>query len=57
VIYVVSDDETVLSIVWQRFTESVIATAFTAESTLLGVARLGFPGQIVELDLTVALPR
>jgi hypothetical protein len=25
-------------------------------STLLGVARLGFTGQLVELDLTAALP-
>jgi hypothetical protein len=32
-----------------------IAAAFTSASTLLGVARLGFPGQLVELDLTAAL--
>lgn len=56
VIYVVSDDNAVLSAVWRRFNESVIAPAFTTASTLLGVARLGFSGQLVELDLTVAMP-
>jgi enamine deaminase RidA (YjgF/YER057c/UK114 family) len=56
VIYVASDDNAVLSAVWQRFTGSVIGPAFTTASTLLGVARLGFRGQLVELDLTAALP-
>ncbi|WP_217708994.1 hypothetical protein [Nonomuraea rhodomycinica] len=32
------------------------ATAFTTAGTLLGVARLGFTGRLVELDLTAALP-
>ena len=56
VIYVASDDNAVLSAVWRRFNESVIAPAFTTASTLLGVARLGFRGQLVEVDLTAALP-
>ena len=56
VIYVVSDDRAVLSTVWRRFNESVIADAFTTACTLLGVARLGFTGQLVEVDLTAALP-
>lgn len=55
-IYVVSDDGSVLAGVWRRLNESVIAGAFTTASTLLGVAQLGFPGQLVELDLTAALP-
>lgn len=55
-IYVVSDEGPVLGTVWRRFNESVIAGAFTTASTLLGVAQLGFPGQLVELDLTAALP-
>src|SRR5712691_9153976 len=54
VIYVASDDHAVLAAVWRRFTESVIAAAFTTASTLLGVTRLGFNGQLVELDLTAA---
>ncbi|MBC6463625.1 RidA family protein, partial [Actinomadura sp. HBU206391] len=28
----------------------------TTASTLLGVAQLGFPGQLIEVDLTAALP-
>ena len=52
VIYVVSDNQAVLADVWTRFTASVIAAAFTTASTLLGVTQLGFPGQLVELDVT-----
>jgi enamine deaminase RidA (YjgF/YER057c/UK114 family) len=55
VIYVVSDDRSVLAAVWDRLTHSAIAAAFTSASTLLGVAQLGFPGQLVEVDLTAAL--
>jgi enamine deaminase RidA (YjgF/YER057c/UK114 family) len=32
-----------------------LAPAFTSASTLLGVAQLGFPGQLVEIDVTAAL--
>jgi enamine deaminase RidA (YjgF/YER057c/UK114 family) len=55
VVYVVSGDRGVLSAVWARLTRSSIAAAFTTASTLLGVAQLGFPGQLVEVDLTAAL--
>ncbi|MFF0449075.1 RidA family protein [Streptomyces sp. NPDC004609] len=54
VIYVVSDDEEVLAAAWFRLNDSPLAPAFTTASTLLGVARLGFPGQLVEVDLTAA---
>ncbi|HEX9339001.1 MAG TPA: RidA family protein [Pseudonocardiaceae bacterium] len=56
VIYVVSADTAVLASVWRQLTESALAPAFTTASTLLGVAQLGFGGQLVELDLTAALP-
>jgi enamine deaminase RidA (YjgF/YER057c/UK114 family) len=55
VIYVVSADGQVLAEVWRRFNASKLAPAFSTASTLLGVAQLGFPGQLVELDLTAAL--
>jgi enamine deaminase RidA (YjgF/YER057c/UK114 family) len=55
VIYVVSDDRSVLAATWDRLTHSPIAAAFTTASTLLGVTQLGFPGQLVEVDLTAAL--
>jgi enamine deaminase RidA (YjgF/YER057c/UK114 family) len=56
VIYVVSGEHAVLSRVWARFQASPLAPAFTTASTLLGVAQLGFTGQLVELDVTAALP-
>lgn len=56
VIYVVSTDVAVLGSAWQRLTSSAIGPAFTTASTLLGVAQLGFPGQLIEVDLTAALP-
>lgn len=55
VIYVVSDDVTVLGSAWRLLTHSAIGSAFTTASTLLGVAQLGFPGQLIEVDLTAAL--
>ncbi|MFJ3876972.1 RidA family protein [Streptomyces sp. NPDC090077] len=56
VIYVRSEDRAELGAAWQRLTGSALGPAFTTASTLLGVAQLGFTGQLVEVDLTVALP-
>lgn len=56
VIYVASGDRSALAQVWRRFQASPIGPAFASASTLLGVAQLGFPGQLVELDVTAALP-
>lgn len=56
VIYVVSDETAVLASVWDRLTSAALAPAFTTASTLLGVAQLGYGGQLIELDLTAALP-
>ena len=56
VIYVVSADSTVLAGVWTRLMASELAPAFSTASTLLGVTALGFAGQLVEIDLTAALP-
>lgn len=55
VIYVASSDRSDLSAVWSQLNASPIAAAFTTASTLLGVAQLGFPGQLVEVDVTAAL--
>jgi len=55
VIYVATDDRETLSAVWDRLTASEIGAAFSSASTLLGVAQLGYPGQLVELDVTAAL--
>lgn len=55
VIYVATGDRATLAAVWDRLTSSTIGPAFTSASTLLGVAQLGYPGQLVELDVTAAL--
>jgi enamine deaminase RidA (YjgF/YER057c/UK114 family) len=57
VIYVRTDATPVLGKVWARLTASALGPAFTTASTLLGVSQLGFAGQLVEVDLTAALPR
>lgn len=56
VIYVVSDETPVLAGAWARLNASSLAPAFSTASTLMGVAQLGFSGQLIEIDLTVALP-
>lgn len=55
VIYVTDDADRSLGDVWRRLLDSDLAPAFTTASTLLGVSRLGFPGQLVELDVIAAL--
>jgi enamine deaminase RidA (YjgF/YER057c/UK114 family) len=55
VIYVVSSAREDLSQVWAQLNSSPLAPAFSTASTLLGVGQLGFPGQLVELDITAAL--
>jgi enamine deaminase RidA (YjgF/YER057c/UK114 family) len=55
VIYVASPVREDLSAVWDQLNTSPLAPAFTSASTLLGVAQLGFPGQLVEIDVTAAL--
>jgi enamine deaminase RidA (YjgF/YER057c/UK114 family) len=56
VIYVTDAADRSLGDVWRRLLDSPLAPAFTSASTLLGVSRLGFPGQLVELDVTATLP-
>jgi enamine deaminase RidA (YjgF/YER057c/UK114 family) len=55
VIYVASTDRADLAAVWRMLLDSPIAAALGAASTLLGVAQLGYPGQLVEIDVTAAL--
>jgi enamine deaminase RidA (YjgF/YER057c/UK114 family) len=51
----VAGDQQAAATAWHRFASSPIGAAFTSASTLLGVAALGFPDQLVELELTAAL--
>ncbi|GIF77738.1 RidA family protein [Asanoa siamensis] len=55
VIYVTDDADKSLGDVWRRLLDSPLKAAFTTASTLVGVSGLGFPGQLVELDVTAAL--
>ena len=54
-VWVASADRDDLATVWTLLRESALADALTTASTLVGVAQLGYPGQLVELDLTAAL--
>jgi hypothetical protein len=56
VIYVASPRQPDLAAAWRQLNDSPLGPAFSTASTLLGVAQLGFTGQLIELDLTVALP-
>ena len=56
VIYVVSADSAVLARAWHQLHASPLAPAFATARTLLGVTALGYSGQLVEIDLTAALP-
>ena len=55
VVYVASADRDDLAAVWVRLRESDLSAAFSSASTLLGVSQLGFPGQLVEIDVTAAM--
>jgi enamine deaminase RidA (YjgF/YER057c/UK114 family) len=57
VIYVASPDRDDLAAVWTRLRDSPVAAAFTSASTLLGISQLGFPGQLVEIDVTATPAR
>ncbi|WP_028923007.1 RidA family protein [Pseudonocardia acaciae] len=55
VVYVVATDYQAPARAWHRFHRSEIGAALTAASTLVGVSTLGFPDQLVELELTAAI--
>ncbi|MGH2614557.1 MAG: RidA family protein [Thermomicrobiales bacterium] len=52
-VYVASADGADLVAVWEEVQRSPIAAA---ASTLLGVALLGYPGQLVEIEAIAAVP-
>ncbi len=52
-VYVVGKSEADLATVWKVVQASALAPA---ASTLLGVALLGYPGQLVEIEAVAALP-
>ncbi|MCC3763677.1 RidA family protein [Glycomyces sp. TRM65418] len=57
IVYVVSDDSGTVGGAWHRlFEHPDLGPAFRAASTVTGVTALGYPGQLVEVDLTARLP-
>lgn len=54
-VYVVADDPAVLSAVWDVVRASGLSTG-PHSSTLVGVACLGYPGQLVEITATAVVP-
>ncbi|MFF7857155.1 Rid family hydrolase [Streptomyces sp. NPDC007904] len=54
-VYVVADDPAVLSAVWDVVEASGLSSG-PHSSTLVGVACLGYPGQLVEITATAVVP-
>ncbi|MEV5436275.1 RidA family protein [Streptomyces sp. NPDC052682] len=54
-VYVVSDEPAVLSAVWEVVEASGLSTG-PHSSTLIGVACLGYTGQLVEITATAVVP-
>ncbi|MGX2997857.1 RidA family protein [Streptomyces sp. JNUCC 64] len=54
-VYVVSDSPDVLSEVWEVVEASGLSRG-PHSSTIMGVTCLGYPGQLVEITATVAVP-
>lgn len=52
-VYVAATDTAELAAVWEEVQQSPIAAA---ASTLLGVALLGYPGQLVEIEAIAVIP-
>jgi enamine deaminase RidA (YjgF/YER057c/UK114 family) len=57
IVYVVSNDSNTVGGAWHRLLEHPeLGPAFKAASTVTGVTALGYPGQLIEVDLTARLP-
>lgn len=57
VVYVVSADSATVGGAWHHLSEKTpLGPAFKAASTVMGVTALGYPGQLIEVDLTARLP-
>ncbi len=54
-VYVVSSEPSVLAAVWEVVEASALSTG-PHSSTLIGVACLGYTGQLVEITVTAVVP-
>jgi enamine deaminase RidA (YjgF/YER057c/UK114 family) len=55
-VYVVATERASLAQVWRELLESEMGAALRTPATLVGVAQLGYDGQLVEIECTAALP-
>jgi len=55
-IYVVSEERSTLGEVWRALLDSELSAVVRTPATLLGVAHLGYEGQLVEIECTAAVP-
>lgn len=55
-VYVVASAQEMAQ-VWQDILDSELGAVARTAATLVGVARLGFTGQLVEIEVTAAIPR
>jgi enamine deaminase RidA (YjgF/YER057c/UK114 family) len=55
-VYVVASEQRYMGEVWRAILESELGDVARTAATLLGVARLGYEQQLVEIEVTVALP-
>jgi enamine deaminase RidA (YjgF/YER057c/UK114 family) len=55
-VYVVSAERGTLGQVWRALLDSELSAVVRTPATVLGVAHLGYEGQLVEIECTVAVP-
>jgi enamine deaminase RidA (YjgF/YER057c/UK114 family) len=55
-VYVVAGEPSTLGRVWRALMDSEHAPVLRTPATLLGVAHLGYAGQLVEIECTAAVP-
>ena len=55
-VYVVAPEQRHMGVVWRTILESDVGDVARTAATLVGVARLGYEGQLVEIEVTVSLP-
>jgi enamine deaminase RidA (YjgF/YER057c/UK114 family) len=56
IVYVVAGEPATLGRVWRALMDSEHAAVLRTPATLLGVAHLGYSGQLVEIECTAAVP-
>jgi enamine deaminase RidA (YjgF/YER057c/UK114 family) len=54
-VYIVADADVSLGRVWRELLETEWAEVFRTPATLVGVARLGYPGQLIEIECVAAI--